>query len=109
MCYGLVWREGKSAGSFITFPILNQFPFLLIRFPLKDVVSVELEFFDAFPDVIKCSERELKEGFKVPGYISSYAQILMLLKTSRLQETKLMQTKVHLSEMKITLTVSGKQ
>lgn len=67
MCYGLVWREGKSAGSFITLPILNQFPFLLIRFPLKDVVSVELEFFDAFPDVIKCSERELRRVSKCLG------------------------------------------
>lgn len=66
MCYGL-WREGKSAGSFVTFPVLNQFPFLLIRFPLEDVVSVELEFFDAFPDVIKCPERELRRVSKGLG------------------------------------------
>lgn len=67
VCYGLRWWEGKSAGSFITFPVLNQFPFLLIRFPLEDVVSVELEFFDAFPDVIKCSERELRRVSKCLG------------------------------------------
>lgn len=67
VCYGLAWWEEKSAGSFIAFPVLNQFPFLLIRFPLEDVVSVELEFFDAFPDVVKCSERELRRVSKRLG------------------------------------------
>lgn len=63
-------RGERSTGAPLAFSILYQLPFLFIRFPLEDAISVELKFFDAFPDVIQCSERELRR------VISSYILVL---------------------------------
>lgn len=68
---GVVRRE--SAGAFIALSVLYQLPLLFIRFPLEDAISIELQFFDAFPDVIQRSEREARrvsEHLRAPSAAS---------------------------------------